>query len=225
MKIETTIIISGGDIVDEEVKEIIYQASQKGSLFLIAADRGMECCMRLNLQPNIVVGDFDSISTGAYHNMLWYLKKYEIPCQTLAVRKNETDTEAALHIALEQRKSGDIILLGGTGFRIDHMLANIAILGQGAKLGRKIYLQDSHNRVSMLFESVVLKKNQLFGNYISLLPYAGIVTHVTLDGFSFPLTDVTLDKFSSLGISNVLIEEEGQISFEDGILICVEAKE
>ena len=70
---------------------------------------------------------------------------------------------------------------------------------------------------------LLLKKEQQYGTYVSLIPLTTQVTGVTLTGFKYPLTGHTLGGFSSLAVSNEIVEEEGVIELQDGILVLAES--
>ena len=57
-------------------------------------------------------------------------KKNDIEWTKLNPMKDDTDTEAAIRLAIE-KGAQSITLLGATGSRIDHVLANIELLGIG----------------------------------------------------------------------------------------------
>ena len=69
-----------------------------------------------------------------------------------------------------------------------------------------------------------IKKENLYGKYISFIPLTTDVHGLTLEGFKYPLWDHRLNLLScgSLGISNELIKETGKIQFRSGILLMME---
>ena len=215
-------IIAGGSFTESDARQLLA-ALNKRSL-IITADRGTLAALQYGIPVHLAIGDFDSVSDAE----LAALQKHPHFSQTEWIRlnpiKDDTDTEAALQTALE-RTSGTVYIYGGTGTRLDHVLANIHILQIAAKQGRKAYLIDGHNRIRILTGSAVLSRKHAFGRYVSLFPMTGAVTHLTLTGFRYPLTDATLKSGSSLGTSNELIAEEGQIRFSDGVLILIESRD
>ena len=72
---------------------------------------------------------------------------------------------------------------------------------------------------------ITIKRSEQHGTYVSLLPYTPKVTHLTLRGFKYPLKDVTLQSFCSLGISNEIVGEEAGIEFDGGILLVMETRD
>ena len=212
------LIISGGDISDDFAKEWIgqYQAD-----FTIVADSGMEFMRRAGLVPDMIIGDFDSVLPDT----LSFFKEQEgIVWKELNPVKDDTDTEFAIRQAIGLGTK-EITVLGATGSRLDHVLGNVALLGIGIKEQVMIQLVDAHNRIRMIDESLSLTKAEQFGNFVSLLPYSGEVKNVTLKGFKYPLENYTMGNFSSLGISNEIVEEEAEILFEEGILLVIEARD
>jgi len=99
------------------------------------------------------------------------------------------------------------------------------LLGIGLQEQVQIQLVDVHNRIRMINQSICLTKSEQFGNFVSLLPYSGEVKGVTLKGFKYPLEDFTMGSFSSLGISNEIVEEKAEILFEEGVLLVIEARD
>ena len=212
------LIISGGSMEDTFAKEWIGQHQPD---FTIVADSGMEFMRRAGLMPDMIIGDFDSVCTET----LEYFKEQQgIIFKELNPVKDDTDTEFAIRQAIGLGAKG-ITVLGATGTRLDHVLGNVALLGIGLKEQVDIQLVDAHNRIRMIDKAICLTKSEQFGNFVSLLPYSGEVKGVTLKGFKYPLENYTMGSFSSLGISNEIVEEKAEILFEEGILLVIEARD
>lgn len=211
-------IISGGSIKDSFALSFLQQKKPE---YVIAADKGMEFCYRNGICPDVIVGDFDS----ADGEVLSYFRgQGDVEIITLNPVKDDTDTEFAIRHAMEKGAS-TITVLGGTGSRIDHVLGNIELLGIGLSRGIPIILQDSCNRVRMIDKGITIGKAEQFGVYVSLIPYTAQVEHLYLRGFKYPLSDYCMTGFNSLGVSNEIIDERGEISFEKGILLVIESRD
>lgn len=212
------VIISGGSIKDSFALSFLQQKKPE---YVIAADKGMEFCYRNGICPDVIVGDFDS----ADGEVLSYFRgQKDVEIITLNPIKDDTDTEFAIRHAMEKGAS-TITVLGGTGSRIDHVLGNIELLGIGLASGIPIILQDSCNRVRMIDRGIAIDKAKQFGVYVSLLPYTAQVEHLYLRGFKYPLSDYCMTGFNSLGVSNEITDERGEISFEKGILLVIESRD
>lgn len=212
------IIVAGGNIQDEFACEVIKNG---GFELITAADSGMDFLYRNHLTPDIIVGDFDSANSNALD---YFRENARIEFWQLNREKDETDTEFAIHDAIS-RGMTKITILGGTGNRLDHMLGNIQLLGIGLENDVAIEIIDEHNRVRMIDKPVCISKKEQFGDFVSLIPYSKTVEHVTLTGFKYNLTDDTMGGFCSLGISNEIVGDVAEISFEGGIMLVVESRD
>lgn len=210
-------VISGGNVEEAFVRGIL----EKQPSVLIAADSGMDFCYRNGVKPDVIVGDFDSADSAA---LAAFRKQPDIRMIRLNPVKDDTDTESAIRLAIEMGAE-EITLLGATGSRLDHVLGNIELLGIGLRAGVPIMLVDAHNRVRMIETGITLERAEQFGDYVSLIPYTGQVEHLYLKGFKYPLTDYCLQGFCSLGVSNEIIAERAEISFDGGILLVIESRD
>lgn len=211
-------IVSGGAVEDTFVCRMLKEQRPK---LTVAADAGMEFFYRNGLTPDIIIGDFDSAGSPAFAH---FREQPGVEIKTLNPIKDDTDTEAAVRLAVA-RGAQQITLAGATGSRLDHVLANIELLGIGLNAGVPMALVDAHNRIRMIKEGLILRREEQFGNFVSLLPYSESVEHLTLHGFKYPLTDYCLKGFCSLGVSNEIVGDEAVITFDGGILLLVESRD
>ena len=210
------LIVTGGHIDDDFAAGWISDHNFDG---VIASDSGMEFFRRAGILPDIIIGDFDSVKAGT----LEHFEKYDsIEWKKLNPMKDDTDTEAAIRLAIE-KGAKSITLLGATGSRLDHTLANIELLGIGLEEKISITILDKHNRIRMINSGLTIKKREQFGKFVSLIPYSMKVENVCLRGFKYELDNYCMSKFNSLGVSNEITADEARISFTDGILLVVEA--
>lgn len=193
---------------------------------VIAADKGVEAAIELNLKVNYILGDFDSLEPKLLKKIRSdnYLKENDIILKEFPPEKDYTDTHLAMEIAIELGVT-NVTILGATGTRFDHTIANINLLATllDEKIEAKIV--DPHNSIYVINEDQRLIKKQMHGSYLSLIAYTDRVEGITLTGFKYPLNNATLVKASSLGISNELLEEEGTIKLLKGMLIVIEARD
>ena len=222
----TVFIIAGGDINPEFAKGFIADHSIDKTL-VIACDSGFESCQLIGVSPDIIVGDFDSVSDEGFSD----IEKSGAEIVKLNPIKDDTDTEAALLIAFKRTKDIDeIYILGGTGARIDHTLGNINLLGLGLKHDREVILVDDRNYIQMLAPGWTLElekdgKYGQFGKYVSVFPYGGIASGVTMKGFKYPLHRATLAGFNTLTVSNEIVGDFASIHVAEGYLIVCESRD
>ena len=209
-----TLIISGGKVTKRILKEALKNNSFDN---IIAVDKGLEILDECRIQPNYIIGDFDSINKEIINK---YNNKNIIK---LNPEKDFTDTHMAIKLAIEI-KSNYIIILGGIGTRIDHTIANIHILKECME--RKIICEiiNENNKIRIINESCYIDLDEKY-KYISLIPLTTQVTGLTLKGFKYLLKNATLSIGESIGVSNEQIEEKAKIELKDGILICIKSKD
>lgn len=190
---------------------------------VIAVDAGLEAADALGLVPDYVVGDFDTVKASVLEG---FRKIPHIVWEQHKPEKNETDTELARSRALTLG-CGRIVFLGATGGRLDHTLGNIHVLFACLQRGVEAWILDAQNKVFLLDKGRTFYRNQLWGDYVSFLPYTETVTGITLKGFKYPLyrKDICRGEEAGLCISNELSEDQAFIEFEDGVLVCVESKD
>ncbi|MCE2706225.1 MAG: thiamine diphosphokinase [Proteobacteria bacterium] len=91
----------------------------ENSATTIACDGAVNKLLKHNMMPNYIIGDCDSISLKHY-------KQFEDRIIKIA-DQNHNDLTKAVNLAVE-KKLDNIIILGATGIREDHTIANIALL-------------------------------------------------------------------------------------------------
>lgn len=188
---------------------------------IIAVDAGLAAADALGLVPDYVVGDFDTADAGLVAK---YKKMPHIVWEVHKPEKDETDTELARSCAVALG-CGEIVFLGATGGRLDHLLGNIHVLYDCLQRGIAAYILDSQNKLYLLDEGKTFCRDRQWGRYVSFLPYTEEVRRITLRGFRYPLTekDIRRGEGAGLCISNEIVGDQAEIRFGDGILICVES--
>ncbi len=211
-----TLIIAGGEINLESLRKYLKKHQ---NLNIIAVDKGLEVIHQLQIKPNHIVGDFDSVLPSIIQ---YYQKIPQVIFHQYNPQKDNTDTDIALHLAI-CLKSSTITMMGALGKRMDHTLANIHILK--AALEADIFCQiiDERNKIYLVKDEMKIQKEQTKAKYISLIPLTTTVEGVTLTGFKYSLKDQTLFIGESLGVSNEIIQDCANIKLKKGILIVIES--
>lgn len=239
-----TIIVSGGDIQSDFalyfLKKNIEKAGRE-NIRLIAADRGLEFFLDYLILPDVVIGDFDSLSEDGknflemqsedipYGGMLeWKLQKGEgkvVEVVRLRPEKDDSDTQSAMNYAI-QNGAKEIVILGVTGNRVDHLMANFSLLILAQKQGAEVALADRYNYMKLISSGTILKKAEQFGKYVSFFPLGGDVTGLTLEGFKYPLDKYHLTTADSgLTVSNEISEEYAKVTYESGTLLMIMSRD
>ena len=208
--------------------------------FVIAADAGYENLKAVGIIPDLVVGDFDSMEvegvkgvTGPVKDLdifadaekaeyIHHLKRIEldgVETRVIDPIKNDPDMLACVRIGMEQGYRS-FHLIGGTGKRIDHSIANLQVLGFLAQQGMHGYLYGEHQLVHAIRNERVCFPKEMKG-YFSALSLTDECHGVTERGFKYIVTDVTLSNTMPTGLSNEFVGTEAEISVKDGTLLLI----
>ncbi|MEK4274765.1 MULTISPECIES: thiamine diphosphokinase [unclassified Paenibacillus] len=213
MTAKRIVIFTGGNLSVELLQEI------REDDMIIAADRGALFLIEHGIQPHISVGDFDSINEEeriiVSNNSIRF-----ITCDP--VHKDLTDTEMAFETALDYEPS-HILMLGATGTRMDHTLANVHIMVRAMQHHISCAIQDKHNYMTLTTSKAEVEHRDY--KYVSLLPLTHEVTGITLEGFMYPLDQATIRMGQSLGVSNQLLGSSGTVTIDSGLLLIIQSKD
>ena len=190
---------------------------------VIAVDGGPEAVRALGLTPDYVVGDFDTVEEDVIEE---FRKASYIVWESHKPEKNETDTELARNRALTLA-CDRIVFLGATGGRVDHLLGNLHLLYGCMEREVEAWIVDAWNKIYLVDQNRTFVRDQLWGKYVSFLPYTEKVTGITLKGFKYPLNKKNIKRGEEAGlcISNEVEDEVGTLEFEEGVLVCVESRD
>ncbi len=208
------LIISAGTI--KNYKRLEDLISNIDFEFTLCADGGIRHSISLDIVPNAVIGDFDSTAKED----LKYIDENSIPVIKYPVEKDETDTELAIEYLIS-RGIKDITLIGGTGSRIDHTMANILLLHRLMIKGINGRIIDEHNIIQITDQGVNLQKKKDYN--ISIIPISNEGIVVSLKGFYYPLENKRIQFGSTLGISNRIINDVGIIRIIKGLALIIES--
>jgi thiamine pyrophosphokinase len=111
-----------------------------------------------------------------------------------------------------------VTILGASGGRIDHWLANVMLLAK--RPGVRIVDETSEIWVAEGQASLVGRA----GDVVSLIPLDERVEGVVTQGLEFPLKDETLERGSTRGLSNVMLGERAEVTWEKGLLLVAQAR-
>ena len=154
----------------------------------MGADAGALFLVRSGRRPRLSLGDFDSIGADEEDEVRRFSEEV---ASFDPVDKNYTDTELALRRAMEWAPES-ILLLGATGTRLDHTLANIHLLRLASEAGINTAIEDADNRIRLLSPGQSLEVNAGGYEHVSLLPLSMETSGINLTGFKYPLNDASL---------------------------------
>ena len=178
--------------------------------FVIAADGGLLHTEAFGIAPNLAVGDFDSLG------------KLPAGMETLRfpVMKDDTDMALAVNEGLS-RGCDSFYLFGGMGGRLDHTLANMALVLSLAKKGIPAYLIGEEGIVTALCGGETLTFTKDCEGVLSVFAASERADGVTLSGLLYPLENGTLFHDKALGVSNHFVGKDASVSVKEGSLFLV----
>jgi len=187
---------------------------------IIAADAGYRLCRELNIEPNLVIGDFDSMQVQEAHATL--SGQEVLPCGTVVrfpVEKDDTDTMLAVRQALEAG-CDELHIYGGTGgTRLDHTLANLQTLAFAAYRGARAFLYDQNFVYTVIVNSSIRIERGKEWGLLSVFSMTTESAGVHISGVQYPLEEATLTSGFPLGVSNHIIEPVALVSVRKGCLL------
>lgn len=212
-----TIIISGGQLDEELTLSVLNE--DYGCV--IGVDKGMEFLYEHQITPSYIVGDFDSVNPDIAN---YYRTETKVPVREFNPVKDASDTEIAVRLAMTLGCS-ELIILGATGGRVDHLWANVQILTIPFRAGIAAEILDEQNRIRLIQKETHLKKEDAYGPYFSVFPLGEEVYGFNIKGAKYPLKDHALSPYDSLCVSNEIEEDEVVITFSAGMVILMETRD
>ena len=181
--------------------------NHKGDIY--CADGGANFCYELTLIPKEIYGDFDSIKNDVKE----FYQEKNVKFIKFKVEKDYTDSELLLNEI--QNKYDIIYCIAGLGGSIDHELTNINLL---AKYSNLIFISEKEKIFKIDSDS---KFNDMINTKISFVIFSDEVKALTLKGFKYNIENLDIKKGEARCISNIIIENEANLSIKSGSLLCV----
>ena len=178
---------------------------------VIAADAGYRVCRKLDIVPDLLLGDFDSMEQPADF----------VNVRRSPVEKDDTDTMLAIKVALEKGFQ-DLLLLGMTGGRLDHSIANIQSLVYAVIHGAKACLLDEDLWISAITGGQQITVPYREGFVLSVFAHSDRCSGVCLRDLFYPLENGVITNTFPLGVSNHFLPGKGgKIAIEEGIAVII----
>lgn len=192
------------------------KARLRSNDWLICADGALSQLAAMQLHPDLLVGDFDSVDLG----LLEEARRQGVELVTFQREKDFTDTELAWQEAIKRKRGWhNFLVVGAWGGRLDHSLANLLLFAPFAEQGYHISLTDGATDAYFVTDELVLEHCQ--GKLVSIIAMTPIAQGVMAQGFHWPLTDATLRWGQALGISNIPIDDLVRVQVKEGTLLVV----
>ena len=161
---------------------------------VIAADGGMAHAKTLKLVPELWVGDFDSTPKALAD--IWR----NVPRQTHPVEKDASDGELAISEAL-RRSATSLILVGGMGGQLDHVLAHAGFLLALARREIDVMMTSGTEEARGLVNEMELNDLKA-GTRVSVMPFTDLLSF-SISGVKWPLSSRNVKLGTAFTLANV----------------------
>lgn len=208
---DCAVLIGAGEL-DNSQAIAIQQKKQEGA-YIIALDGGLLFCANHSIEPDMIVGDFDSLEQELLSQYQTDII-YRLPCE-----KDDTDTLAAIKMAVAKGFKS-FTIYGGLGGRLSHTMANIQSLLYLKERGLHGELVGHNSRIFLVKEECITLQQQEKG-YISVFSYSEKAEGVTLKNLKYEIENRILTSSFPIGVSNEFVGREAEISVRQGVLLVV----
>lgn len=208
------ILVGGGPLHEGMLRTELMA----GYGLLVAVDGGGQPLVDLGYQPQVLVGDFDSLPP-AYRAAL-----VEKGVELLAypAEKDWTDLEIALDY-LCAKGYGQLVVFGALGGRLDHTMANLSLLYIRRRQGHQLVLIGAEQAVTLLTAEETIRIFPFPGGHFSLLPFPAAATGVRIRNAKYLLDQAFLELGSTRGVHNEFLTGPAEVSLDSGsVLVIVE---
>jgi thiamine pyrophosphokinase len=209
---KAVVVFAGAPL--QPVSRLLARLAALETPYVIAADSGAATALAFGLQPDLVIGDLDSLDSATRSELL----QRGVPFETYPRAKDATDSQLALARALQEAPE-QLLLLGLlNGPRLDMTVANVLLLGLAPS---RTAVLDEDNEAVILLGPDQHNWHAQPQELISLLPLGGDVEGVTTSGLLYTLSGETLKFGDSRGVSNEPVDANVAVALENGRLLIV----
>ena len=195
------VVLASGDPLPVALLGDVAAAMDAATLS-VAADGGLLHAHRAGREADVLVGDLDSVGTSALERA----RRAGAEIIAHPVDKSMTDLDLALDLVRERLGAKDapldVLVVGGHGGRLDHLLGNLLVLASERHAALRISGWWGTDVLHIVRDVATVHGDP--GSTVSLLALHGAAEGVTTNGLRFPLEEAVLEPGSSLGVSNEL---------------------
>ncbi len=225
------VVVVGGDLAAGSAGPVVAAVAGCGpETIVIAADSGLALAVAQGLTVHHVVGDLDSVAP----DLVADAAAGGATVHRHPADKDATDSELALDLAVHLivgvvggrlgttiGRRPHLVVLGGGGGRLDHLLADLASLCAPRLADLEVSGRFGAASVEVVRPGRPRPVGGQKGEYLSLLALQGTVRGVTTEGLRWPLVDAVLDPGTTRGVSNEVLDPAATVAIADGVLLVV----
>ena len=177
---EHLVILAHGDFPSSEKTRSLLRSAE----CIVCCDAAAALLSDFGIEADAIVGDMDSLPAELQE--LWSDRIVRFSGQ------DDNDLTKAFHYAIERYNPRKITILGATGAREDHTLANVSLLLDYAREAApaKVEMLTDFGRFEAIFDSAVLKSET--GQEISIFAFDSTLK-IKSAGLVYPTDNVVFD--------------------------------
>ncbi len=217
------LVLGDGEAPTRAGLDAAWPGWDEGVTLVVAADGGARLADSVGLRLDRWIGDADSFPRESVYE----LAVAGVATTLVPGAKDESDLELAVGVAAAAGVARISVLGALGGRRLDHELANVALLAHASLAGVDVELLDDRTRVRLISADgetgpLVRRLAGREGDFVSLLPLDSTVDGITTTGLRYPLADESLRVGPARGLSNVRTAPEATVTVRTGRLLVVE---
>jgi thiamine pyrophosphokinase len=207
------VIFGAGEYYTSALPHTIASLLERGSKpLVVAADGGWDHASQYGIDADIVIGDFDSITTkpNSDSHMI-----------RLPANHDDPDMLSALKVGW-QHGAREFHIVGALGNRIDHTIANIQMMALLSQHGGNGYLYGDGSIVTAITDGQLQfdAMPAMPGTMVSVFSHSDTSVDVSEPGLKYQLKHATLTNSFVEGVSNeFLAQTPSAIEVHEGTLI------
>ncbi|MGL1894032.1 MAG: thiamine diphosphokinase [Spirochaetaceae bacterium] len=199
-----SILITGGEIPDYNLVKHLFT-----NVYVCVADSGYDWVLENNIDFDFLVGDMDSIKDTENLKLIPNEK-----IEQFSTHKDDTDTIIGLK-HLKKMGSKSVILIGGGGGRLDHLLGVFSLfetdLAPDVWFTKHEVVHKVHGKLSL---------GQFNQSSISIYPINKVDCSIASYGLKWDLIHVDWT-YKSIGISNFVEKKDSWIDTGTNVFIVI----
>ena len=187
----------------------------------VGIDRGALYLLQAGYPVDLAVGEFDSLSNEEQEEVFAKAKEYA----RSPAEKDDTDTQLGILKTFERYPQAEVTLIGATGGRLDHLLANLwlGLEPRFKPFAHQLIIRDRQNYLAYYLPGKHIVRqvpSMKYLAYCCLTP----VSALTLKGSKYVLENKAVEYPTSYA-SNEFLSDTAEFSFSDGMIAVIQSKD
>ena len=183
---------------------------------IISLNGGSNLLKKLNLKPNIMIGDLDSTKETKTNNKYDDFIIIKHPTD-----KDFSDFELASDYIIKNYKKADLFIFSMFGYRTDHFLFNIEVCKKLLKKNYFPIMYSQNEEIYFIQNKYNLKLTCNINDLISILPISTKAYISETIGLKYKLTNEPIYSKTTRGLSNIATSDSIEINLISGQLMII----